>query len=621
MGVRLDMAPSNRSLIARLTSRLEGLRARLGGRARLLDGGIVAVISAAVALIALALGLTTPVRFVENLTYDLRMSLGAPPNAAPMVIVKLDDAAIDAMRARSPCRCLAPVDKVWLADLIAALSAKGVRAIGVDVLLDTWKDNAEFAEFEKRTASLSTPVVAVVDPGMKPGVDYPVDPKLHYADARALVSSDYDDVIRRYDPRPGRLDALSAALVKTMGTTPPTAPFQIRYRRPDPGLAAENLGAIAPSYSAAYVSLLPTELLRGRVALIGAVTRSAHADSDSIKEDMHMTPLRFLPGHYGGTPGVEVHANALSQMLAGDRVVRPGWIGAAALGFLAALGGALIGRVSLSWWLSTGIIAAGIVGYLLVSFGLYARLAVMIPVAAPAIAFALAFFLLSRLAAARLAGERAFYSSTLERYLSPQVIERIVDGAEPVKIGADEREITVLVSDLESFSTLVADTEINRFSVVINAYFDGLIDILWKHEALVDKMTGDGVIALFGAPVLQPDHADRALACARDIAAFSKAYSAKMAEEGVRFGRTRVGLNSGVGLVGNFGGEKRFNYTAYGQVVVIAARLEAANKEFDTTTLFSHDTYALAKMVDDVRPVGETHLKGVVQPIAAYTFV
>ena len=615
------MATSKQSLMARLASRLEGLRARLGGRAKLLDAAVLGVISAAVAAAALALGLTTPMRFVENLTYDLRMSLGAPPDATPMVIVKLDDAAISAMVAHSPCRCLAPIDKVWLADVIASLSAKGVRAIGVDVLLDTWKDKAEFAAFEERTTKLPTPIVAVVDPGMKPGVDYPVASKLRYADARSLVSSDYDDIIRRYDPEPGRLPALATAIAYAVGAKPPLPPFQIRYRKPDPALTAENLGAIGPSYSAAFIPLLPAELLRGRIALIGAVTRSAHADSDSIKEDMHMTPLRFLPGNFAGTPGVEVHANALSQMLAGDHIVRPGWIGAALLAFLAALGGGLIGRATLSWWLSTGVIVVGIAVYLLVSFGLYAGLAVMIPVAAPAIAFALGFFLLSRLAAARLAGERAFYSSTLERYLSPQVIDRIVDGTEPLRIGADEREITVLVSDLESFSTLVADTEINRFSVIINAYFDGLIDILWKHEALVDKMTGDGVIALFGAPVLQPDHADRALACARDIATYSQAYSARMEAEGVKFGRTRVGLNSGVGLVGNFGGERRFNYTAYGQVVVIAARLEAANKEFDTTTLFSHDTFVLAREVDDVRPVGETRLKGVAQPVPAYTFV
>ena len=170
MGVRFHMTGLKRSLTTRLVSRLEGLRARLGGRSKLLDAAVLGVVSAAVALAALLLGLTTPVRFVENLTYDLRMSLGAPPNATPMVIIKLDDAAIAAMRARSPCRCLAPIDKVWLADVIAALSAKGVKAIGVDVLLDTWKDGAEFAEFEKRTANLPTPVVAVVDPAMKAGV-------------------------------------------------------------------------------------------------------------------------------------------------------------------------------------------------------------------------------------------------------------------------------------------------------------------------------------------------------------------------------------------------------------------------------------------------------------------
>ncbi len=593
----------------------------MGARGVFLDGAVLVVISLAVAVVSLGLGLTTPVRFVENLTYDLRMSLGAPPNTTPMVIIKLDDAAINAMRAQSACGCLAPIDKVWLADVISQLSSKGVKAIGIDVLLDTWKDDTEFKEFEQHTKTVTAPVIAVVDPDLKAGVDFPVDPKLHYADARALVSNDYDDIIRRYDPAPSRLPALSAAVAQAVGVKPPDKPFQIRFRKPDPALTAENLGAIAPSYSAAFVPLLPAELLKGRIALIGAVTRSAHADSDSIKEDMHTTPLRFLPGHYGGTPGVEVHANALSQMLAGDHVIRPGWVGAGLAAFLTALAGGAIGRATLSWWLSTGIMVVGIVAYLLLSFGLYAGLALMIPVATPAIAFALAFFVLSRLAAAKLAGERAFYSSTLERYLSPQVIDRIVDGSEPLKIGADEREITVLVSDLESFSTLVADTEIGRFSVVINDYFDGLIDILWKHEALVDKMTGDGVIALFGAPVLQPDHADRALACARDIAAYSKAYSAKMAAEGVKFGRTRVGLNSGIGLVGNFGGEKRFNYTAYGQVVVIAARLEAANKEFDTTTLFSQDTFERAKVVDDVRPVGETRLKGVAQAIPAYTFV
>ena len=92
-----------------------------------------------------------------------------------------------------------------------------------------------------------------------------------------------------------------------------------------------------------------------------------------------------------------------------------------------------------------------------------------------------------------------------------------------------------------------------------------------------------------------------------------------MIARGITFGYTRMGLSSGIGLVGNFGGERRFNYTAYGEVVVIAARLEAANKTFGTRILFSGDTLRLARNEVPIRPVGEIDLKGVPLPIPAYT--
>jgi adenylate cyclase len=226
----------------------------------------------------------------------------------------------------------------------------------------------------------------------------------------------------------------------------------------------------------------------------------------------------------------------------------------------------------------------------------------------------------SRLAATQLQDERKLYSTALERYLAPQVIKRIEDGSEPVQIGAVMREITVLVTDLEDSSTLVATTPTLEFAAIINGYFDGLYEVLWKHEAMLDKLTGDGVIALFGAPIKHADHADRAIACARDMQVFSARYIEEVNQRyGIKLGRTRVGLHSGEGLVGNFGGEKRFNYTAYGQVVVIAARLEAANKEFDTTVLFSQATLERAKAAGEVRELGQVNLKGVPQPIPVYT--
>jgi len=178
-----------------------------------------------------------------------------------------------------------------------------------------------------------------------------------------------------------------------------------------------------------------------------------------------------------------------------------------------------------------------------------------------------------------------------------------------------------MISDLENFSSLIANLPMKQFQVVINEYLDGILEILWRHGAMIDKMTGDGVIVLFGAPVAYEDHADRALACAREVDAFAQGYRRRMVETLGAFGQTRIGIDSGIGLVGNFGGERRFNYTAYGEVVVIAARLEDANKACGTRILFSAATARLAKNAGETRPVGEIDLKGVPIPIEAHTLV
>ena len=608
---------SETGLAAAFVSRWRGLETRVGRRiAATLEVLVVALASAA---IAWALALTTPVRFVETLTQDLRVMLTAPVNRTPMVIVKMDDRAIDAMRAASPCHCLSPIDKRWLAGVIADLDAKGVRAIAVDYLMDSWSSPEEQAAFQQMALKLHAPLVVVVDPSLRPGIDYPVLQGVRYSDARTLISDDYDDVVRRYDARPGRLPGFAAEVVRAVGVAPPTSPFFLRYRKPDPSVSGENAGAVAPSFSAAFVHPLPDSFFRGRIAFIGRTTRSAGADADTPKEDMHLTPLRFLPGNAAGTPGVEVHAHAVAQMIDGDRITPMTSLQAMGLVLVAALVGALVGRAAVSLWLSLSLLVAGAAAAGAFALVCFADWSLLTPAASPALAFAIGFFLLSRIAAARLSSERAFYATTLERYLSPSVISRIVDGAEPLKIGAETREITVLISDLENFSGLVADTPVDRFSRIMNDYLGELTEILWKHEALIDKLTGDGVVAIFGAPVAQPDHARRALACARDIHIFAEAFRARAAAAGTPVGRTRMGINSGDGLVGNFGGPRRFNYTAYGQVVVIAARLEAENKAHGTTLLFSEETWHQAQPVSGARPVGEVQLKGVEQAVRAYT--
>ena len=613
------MAGRPEGLFKRFVAYLSALRAARGAWA---DIAVMAGVALAATLVTMLLRATPPLQAVENLTYDYRVALMAPPAQNDFVIIKIDGPATDAMREASPCHCSAPINKAWLGDLIAALDAKGVKAVGVDYLLDTWASPEEFQDFNARIANTKAPIVVAVDPAYTAGKDYPVSPKLLYSDARALLNTDYDNVIRSYDPKPSANYSLAARVgMAATGLKAPTHPFLIRYRHADLHVTAENAGAISPSYSAAFVPFLPPALLKGKIVFIGDVTRSATADADAPKEDLHETPLRFTKGHYQGTPGVEVHVHALSQMLAGDRIHVPGGLVVELIVLAAAFGGAALGRGALKWWASIGIVLGGLALATGVAVALFYGFNFVTPMTAPSMSFAFAFFVMSRIEAAELQNQRAFYSSTLERYLAPQVIDRIVEGREAVKIGAEAREITVMVSDLENFSNLVATLPVDTFAEVINAYFDGLIEILWKHEAMIDKMTGDGLIVLFGAPVVFPDHADRAIACVREIDVFAEEYRKKMIEKHGIFGHTRMGLDSGIGLVGNFGGERRFNYTAYGEVVVIAARLEAANKTFGTRILFSAETLRLAPNAGATRAVGEIDLKGVPIPIEAYTAI
>jgi len=323
-------------------------------------------IAAAAAVAAVLFNFTTPARYVENLTYDLRMALAAPPPGEQLVIVKMDDRAVDEMRSQSACGCISPIDKDWLADVITALDDHGAKVVLVDYLFDTWRSKEEYASVAQKLGSLRTPVIVGAAPDRVPGKDFDVLPGIRYADARALVKDDYDDVVRSYDPLPGNRRSLAAATVEAVGGKVEPGVFRLRYRAPHPGANAENAGSLAPAFSAGDVAFLPAKFFVGKTVLIGRVSRSAGVDAETLGEDLHTTPLRYLPGHYDGTPGVEVHAHAVLQMLQKDRIIIPGlpWLGLIAL--IAALGGAALGRSAFSWlralrWL-VGLVVVGAAG-------------------------------------------------------------------------------------------------------------------------------------------------------------------------------------------------------------------------------------------------------------------
>ena len=203
--------------------------------------------------------------------------------------------------------------------------------------------------------------------------------------------------------------------------------------------------------------------------------------------------------------------------------------------------------------------------------------------------------------------ERAHAS--LSRYFSPNLAERLANDADALDLAGRRREIATLFTDITSFTALVETLEADALAPLLNDYLVGMTDIVFEHEGTVAKIIGDALHILFGAPGEQPDHASRAIACALALDEFAEGLRARWKNKGIALGMTRVGVHAGPAIVGNFGGGRFFDYTAYGDTINIAARLEAANKQLGTRICVS--AFLAGKAPDfRGRPVGDLLLRG-----------
>jgi adenylate cyclase len=212
------------------------------------------------------------------------------------------------------------------------------------------------------------------------------------------------------------------------------------------------------------------------------------------------------------------------------------------------------------------------------------------------------------------AAERAHAS--LSRYFSPNLAERLAGDADGIDLAGQRRDVAALFTDVSGFTALAETIEPSVLGALLNAYLVGMTDIVFAHEGTVAKIVGDALHVLFGAPGEQPDHAERAVACALDLDDFAEAFRAGWRENGAALGATRIGVHAGPAIVGNFGGSRFFDYAAYGDTINIAARLEAANKQLGTRICVSA---AVADRVPNFRgrPVGDLMLRGRTEPLRA----
>jgi len=211
--------------------------------------------------------------------------------------------------------------------------------------------------------------------------------------------------------------------------------------------------------------------------------------------------------------------------------------------------------------------------------------------------------------------ERAHAS--LSRYFSPEIARRLAAVGDNDGMEVHRRDVAVIFTDITGFTSLVETVAPDVLGALLNEYVGGMTDVVFAHEGTVAKIIGDAIQVLFNAPNDQPDYARRAVACAHDLDNWAQAFRGRWKEKDVAFGVTRIGVHAGPALVGNFGGSQFFDYTAYGDTINTAARLEGANKHLGTRICVSAAAAEGAGNFQG-RPVGDILLRGRSEPLRAF---
>ncbi len=213
--------------------------------------------------------------------------------------------------------------------------------------------------------------------------------------------------------------------------------------------------------------------------------------------------------------------------------------------------------------------------------------------------------------------QKKFIRQAFSRYISPEIVDQLVQDPSRLSLGGERLEITCVFTDLAGFTSLIEKEDPAKVLPILNNYLDGMCKIVREHAGTIDKVVGDALHVFWGAPLQISDHAQRATACAIALDVYARKFKDSKAARAINFGGTRIGVHTGLAVVGNFGGDSFFDYTAHGDTVNTAARLESANRHFGTNICVSGET--VERCPDySFRPIGTLVLKGKSESVDAF---
>lgn len=529
---------------------------------------------------------------------DLILRLQGRAQPAEVVIVAVDQRAFDGLDRRQP------LPREYLARVIRGLHRAGASVVGVDIILATPTTEAADADLARAIVDFGDgrgSRVVVVGP-LRPGPAPLARPAFLAAvtQAAAEIPEDSDSVIRRVVPHVPRatgeaLPALAVAVAARAGVTAPpeSGEWPINFIGPARSFLTIPSDAVA-ALGAPGAPVAADNPLRGRMVLVGGTFAESR--------DFYRTP-------HGMMPGVEIHAN-VAHMIATGRFIRPSsWL--AGLGVSAAVvlaaGVVLLALPPLTGMLvcMLGAVAIGVpASYLAFQRGGY-WVDFLLPVLATC---------LTGLGVDALARRRV--RDSFGRYLSRDLLAQVVAASPSLR--GERREVSILFSDLRGFTTLSESLPPEAVAARLNEYFDAMTSAIFAHAGMINDFVGDAVMAVFGAPLADPEHALHAVQSAAAMERALDELNRRWAGEGLPPLRMGIGVHTGVVFAGNVGGAERIKYTMIGDAVNVASRVEGLNKDLGTTILITEQTLAIVGERARVKDRGPVAVKGRAAPVRVY---
>ena len=589
------------------------MRSLLNARWRQL--ALLAVLAGLLSFLAMQ---SAGLRLLDNRIFDYLSTLAPPaPSGDGPIIVAIDEPSMAEIGRQWP----------WPRDLHArlvdSLRAAGAAAIGLDIVFaEPSTPEADGA----LAASLGPDVVLAGDETVVEAAQgdqlIRVEPLAELTAGGALVGIagmplDMDGVFRRL---PAREDSFVSMLLRAAGR---------EIDLPADGAMIQAFGPARTIPTVSYyqaldpAAFLPPDIFRGRVVIVGLSTQSAPT-IDAGGADMHATPFTVRTGRL--VAGAEVHATILENLSRHLSILPASMLVEVAAIMIAALWG-----VAIAWRRTGAATAMGALlgvfllfgaAYLLLRFQLF-----YVSPGGPALALLLVASGQAGLDFARERRLRAGIVRAFSQYLSPVLVERLAERPEALNLGGERRELTVLFCDVRGFTTIAESLKDDpeRLTTLMNRLITPLTEAVLAENGTVDKYIGDCVMAFWNAPLDTPDHAARAVRCALAMLEAIDRLNAELSQESRQDDtapvvlRIGIGVNTGECVVGNMGSSMRFAYTAMGDPVNLASRLESESKAMRVPLLIGEETVRRALGAFAFVPLHKILVKGKWEPVRPFT--